>query len=529
MDRIAYISRANAILLVVNYTADCDVGALRQLLAALPAGKLPLQIALRILLTYLPESLDPSVYLPLIHSLISENVTQEPSASLDFSAIDGVSEDDARQKVRKLHLLPLRSPDSTLPNDSDPLDAFLVHRAHRVDAQTGLLTNLPQLIVPFIDRSENLRRWFIGTLLPLLRHDYEYYPRPDPGLELRTFEKLDGKSAVHYLLSEAGAKEHVALGSTSAVARDLRGAVGPWVYGHKEQKRTGDRRRLSLHASLSNPPNAPIANSITANSDHNADADAWRDVFQWIVSVASKNFPLAVEAIDSWNGPTDIDLGGFGVGAMELEQDVRRAVDLEFARAAFATAYAAPEASRIVLAGINLIMARAASLSSLPPRPDLQTSLSSLPQIQTDFTILGTSSRSMLTNAALESNNPFTTPSQESLEFLHAILVSAALLVRWKHQTSLKKVADLCLFSTEDSQKDELKRLIRNISSGVKLEEGNWERARNDLLWLWRWGNDEQDDTPSSKLGSIQGVFGRVKRSFLEVEVLKALLSDSCK
>lgn len=529
MDRASQLSRAKLILVAVNYAADTNITALQQLTSS-PPHKLPLDIILRILLTFLPESVDPPRYaLFLQFLLMGISADHHQRLPLDFSAVEDVSESEAHERVRSLRLLPLRYPETTLPVTADVLSTFLVHRAHRIDAQTGLLNLLPPLIVPFLDHSRDLRLWFISRLLPALRHNYEYYGHIESGLALADMEKLEGFSAVKAILSRAGAQGRMRPGESSNIARDLRGMICPWVYGAREQK----RRKLGAPASSADAHSAmngsPTLGGLSSTTENGLDMSDWYDVFRWLVSTASENFALAVEAVENWGGPWDIDLGGYEETSSTPSEEAVQKMNLHYSHVAFAAIYAAPDASSESLSGISRILSRVERLIKHEPPLDLEASLSTLPLIDADFTAFAQLPRSLLlSETALKFSNPFLIPNKESLLFLHALWLSSSLVAGMEYDNSLKGLADLCLFSTEDVQKEQLKRCVRGISQRPKNDDKAWIQARKQLLWLWRWGLEEESlgpDEPSA--GSAHGLFGRVGRKFLEMEVLKALLNGS--
>lgn len=526
MDTLSHISRAKAILLVVSYAIDSNITALQQLTAP-PSSKLPLEVTLRILLTFLPETIDPALYTPFLQSLNSDAPVPARNTPLDFSVVQDVSEDEARGKVRNLRLLPLRYPATTLPVTADPLSAFLVHRAHRIDAQTGLLALLPQLIIPFIDESKDLRIWFISKLLPALRHNYEYYGQEEPGLLLADLERLTGASAVKVLLSQAMSKGNISVGESSNIARDLRGLVGPWVHGESVQK----RRKLGHDVSLTESQSAIAAQAKPDGpltiSQSDTDVSSWQDVFVWLVAAAREKFALVVDAIEHWDGPRDVDLGGYDDPTSSVSQDSLRKMNWHYARAVVGMIYAAPDASPGTLSGIGRILFRIELILEHEPPLDLQASLSTLPVIKADFTELAASPRSLLfSDMVLEPNNPFLIPDNESLLFLHALWLSASILNGLDCNYNLKELADLCLFAGRDGQSDQLKKCVRTVSNRPKTDERSWLQARRNLLWLWRWGNEAQPPASDQKAKvPPRGLFGRVKQSVLETEILKALLN----
>jgi hypothetical protein len=183
---------AKALLLAVQLATKADIPTLRTVVSR---HRIRVELVLRILLSYLPESLDASEYVPFLKDLISENILDindsKSAAENSTAALDELSEEEARRKVKKLHLLPLAYTDA--PADAPPIVLFLIHRALRVDESTGLLSQIPELVTPFLHHSPYLRAWTISSVLPLLRMNYEYYPENSITTTISEFEGLDDR------------------------------------------------------------------------------------------------------------------------------------------------------------------------------------------------------------------------------------------------------------------------------------------------------------------------------------------------
>src|SRR5690349_25094414 len=128
------LSPAKVTLLAVQAAIRADIGTLRSLLATYP--KTLRNIILRILLTYLPESLDSLEYVQFLIDYDSGHISAN-EAVLDTLRLEDTSNADASKEVRKLRLLPLRMENAHYDAPEDPLILFLLHRAYRIDRQTG--------------------------------------------------------------------------------------------------------------------------------------------------------------------------------------------------------------------------------------------------------------------------------------------------------------------------------------------------------------------------------------------------------
>ncbi|KAI9775223.1 MAG: hypothetical protein M1839_001341 [Geoglossum umbratile] len=515
----AELSPAKALLLAARLTTDSNIPGLRTLATVHP-DTLRLRLVLRLLLTFLPESTSPPLYVPFVQELASGPCGRGDAAvELDCSFVKDLTDAEARKRARRLHLVDLSAASINPQPASDDITLFLVSRAHRVDAQTGLLTLLPQLVVPFLGHSEYLRTWFISTVLPLLRLSYEYYPQEGAAFSLAAFEKLSEQAGVGVLLGRAGGGGNVGEGEKARVGRDLRGLVGPWMYGATGSK----RRKLGGAASSDDMPSVHGMGSATQEHSESA----WSYVFQWIVDMAATEFSVAVEAIEQWDGPGDIDLGDYGVDRSYMDDNLRSSAQKQYAQSAIAAALATTDTSTEAFEGIQRILVRVASLMDIKlPSPE-STSSTSLPVlnpssgIPTNISLLHLSRSNLL-----HIDNPVTTPTEGLLSLLNVLTLSASILGKLGHGLPLARVAELYLFGTEGDQKGVLQRVLHSVSGGPKRDEKAWRRLRREIMWLWGWGADSPGAGNSEPMRAL-GVLGRVGYDVLETEMLKALLSDT--
>ena len=496
---MAALPKAKVLLLAAAAATDADIAALRTLIAAY-SRTLHLDLVLRLLLSALPESTEPASYTPFLLELES-GVIDEPKPSLDeldHAAVEDLDEVEARSRVKALRPLPLACAPAIPGRPTDSLTLFLIHRCRRIDAQTGILTLLPELITPFLGRSDALRTWFIATLLPLLRFNYEYYPSEGATLSLAEFEGLSARSALRLLLSRTGRATDESLAPHDPVGRDLRGLVGPWMYKSKKPTASGN------------------ADSASGDDDR-----TWQDAFEWLLDTASTNFPLVVEAVEQWDGPDDVDLGGYEDDATAgpfPNQSTKT-----YARTGLAAIYIGSGSSIESFAGAHRILVRLASLLGATPPLDLAAGAAALHAVALPLASLAeASSLSLLSNALAQPTNSLTTPDDRSISFLEAVILSAYLLARLGNKLDVRAVAGLVLSADEVDQRKALKRLIHDFSSGAKLQDSEWSRIHREVFWIWRWGMDEDSQT-------VSGVLGSVPRETLEKEFLKLLLLNTRK
>lgn len=503
----AGLSGAHAILLATHWCATANVSHLPQLQARFPAW-LPSERLLRIILTFLPESTEPHRYTSIVQDIVDGSSSHLDTEEVDVSPVKDLTEQVARKRVRKLRLLPLRCPDDEDSQDSDPLALFLLHRAHRIDSETSLQPLILELILPFYERSSLVRTWLISTLLPLLRLNYEYYPSQDETFSLDTLESMDDHTAINVLLSMTGAERNV-----MDLVNNLRGLVGSWMYGSDRSK----RRRLN-QAAQENSISLPTGDT----QPRTRRGAGWHYVNEWLVSRSLVDLESVISAFTNWDGPEDVDLGGYDGGKEQLQSEEATDLRIRYAQSGLAVIYANADVSEPSLEGSSEVLARVSKLLDYEDSSFLISDTSSLPSIKFDASPISSSSRvSLLQNALLLTSNPLTYPSASSISFLSAILLSLRILNELGCPIPCRAATSLCLHSHEDMQLLELRNVMASVVRQSQYGR-DWRKIRQQLLWLRDWGADNLGETESN--ASCHGLFWRVPRDVVEAEVLKALL-----
>lgn len=495
------LSPPKVVLLAANFATKSDIDSLTAL--ALRYDKvLQKELLLRILLTCLPETTEAELYVPLLHHLGSEDFEPEEHHvhhEIDTSSIDDLTDAEIAKKVKKLRLLPLNSPDVPAEAADDLLSQFIISRAHRVDEEAGLLTKLPDLVVPFLDHSTCIRTWMISAFLPLLRRNYEYYPDAPVSQTLAEFEQLSDRAAVSLLLDKTGSGEDL-----SDIGRDLRGLIGPWLYSESRWKQDGQ-------------------------SPQNKSCPGWEQMLEWLITQAARSWKVAVKAIEQWDGPSDVDLGG--LGSLWFQDEEQGYLESRYARAALAAAYLVPEASIEALSGVNTIITKVTGLLGEDPTPTLQVAsslLSPLSDIVND-SVISAKNATFMRNDLLEESNILTAPNELSTQVLHALNLSAYILTKAGAPCTIRRAGELAFLQDEREQKSEALKLISTLrDNAAKADDKYWIRARNELLWLRDWGAEEIADASSSP-AKTHGVFGQISKEYLEIECLKAFLASGSK
>ncbi|KAF4635035.1 hypothetical protein G7Y89_g3069 [Cudoniella acicularis] len=507
------VSAAKAILLAVQLASKSDIPALETLVSR-HRKTLHLEIVLRILLSHLPESLDSSDYVPFLSRLFSGTLVEDPNFSPTSEVLDDLDESEAKKKARKLHLLPLTWPYDT-DKSPDCLVCFLVLRSLRIDENTGLIAQLPGLLRPFLHQSTFLRTWMISTVLPLLRFNYEYHPEIAVFLTIPNFEKLDDQAGVKLLLSQTGKDTK---NNEATVGRDLRGLVGAWMYGDTRWKRR--KSRIDSQAALQTITPLDEAHAV------NEKCVGWEEVFKWIVEQAGTSWKTAVEAVEQWDGPGDVDLGEYGNGTVWLDEGEQQHLERRYARAAIASAYIIYEDSEDALNGIYRILSRIVTLFDHDRIPTLQSSAQLLaPVLGLDESLLSKKTTFHMRNGLLDEQNPLTSAKAGSVRFLQALLISAFLCTKFGFNSTVRKMGELALLQDEREQQLEFTKLMLHVGNGPKGDDKYWVRKRNELLWLRSWGTEELSEGADATTG--RGIFGALAKDYVEAELLKILLTNT--
>ncbi|KAF2092153.1 secretory pathway Sec39 [Saccharata proteae CBS 121410] len=510
------LSQAHCVLLATHYAADSNVSALRALSLERPDAFVP-ELLLRILLTFLPESTEPSAYSSYaLEAATRLYLEQHEQSSVEVTPVKDLSEQKASRRVGKLELLPLVCPSRPYDDGEDPFIIFLIHRAHRIDAQTGLLDLVPQLVAPFLDRSEYLRTWFISNILPLVRVDFEYYPENEATTSLEKFEQIEGLNGVELLLSRTIGVKDGPGGAVETVARDIKGVIGPWMYGCYQ------RKRRKLDGSIEDTSTDLDGQSDKHNST-NENHD-WEYIYTWLARLAANDFELASGAIEHWDGPSDVDLGGYEATHGYLSEDLLRHLERRYSQAAFACVYSAEDDSRETVEAAHSVLVRLAELLDFEPPPNLATSVEMLPKISKQTDILqGTTTAVLQPDLLLKPDHPLTVPTIETFSLLQIFVYSAYILADLGHPISLSNLAKFRFQADEEDQEALLKKILYTQKTSPTKDKEQWRVVRSRLIWLWDWGMDPNEQHAMTG----PGVLGKIGRYTYEKEILTGFLTAS--
>ncbi|KAF2139568.1 uncharacterized protein K452DRAFT_254038 [Aplosporella prunicola CBS 121167] len=523
MDASESLSAAHCVLLATRYAAESNIDALRSLTLERPDAFDP-KLILRIILSFLPESTEPSIYATYAQEVATRlYLEQRAKVPVDPTPVKDLSNAQADKRVRKLELLPLAH--SSCPEkdaDLDILTLFLIHRAYRIDAETGLLALIPPLVDPFLDEHEYLRTWFVSTVLPLLRLDFEYYPQCGATTSLEKFGNIHGAKGVELLLEKAKSSQNSVSqeesdSGESALARDMKGVVGPWMYGY------GQRKRRNYHDSRRSSADA-LTHDQNSKPGDLKDRHDWEYVLSWMVHSASDHFDLISNAIEHWDGPNDVDLGGYANVNKVYGEELQDHLRLRYCQAAFGSVYAVNEHTRATIEAAHGVLVRLAQIMDFDPPPDLASSLDMLPKIEDHANLLEDSDTAVLQpDVLMKENNALTIPKLETFALLQIFVYSAYLLADLGYPISLNGVAKFRFHAEESDQLKVAQKILHGIANGPQKNDKNkWEATRDKLLWLWHWGMDAADE--HALFGS--GIFGKIDRQVFEREIINAFLTS---
>ncbi|KAG9234002.1 Sec39 domain-containing protein [Amylocarpus encephaloides] len=508
------ISPAKTILLAIQFASASNI-TLFESLVARSRKTLHKELVLRILLSYLPEILESSKYAPFLERLDSGELDEDAEFEIGSYQLEGMVEEDAKRRARKLHLRSLSWPYEAIDETPNVMVRFLVLRALQIDESIGLITEVPALLEPFLDQSTYLRTWLISTILPLLRFSFEYHTNHPLSLSIPKFEELDNKAGVRLLLSQTGQNKE---DMEWSVGRDLRGLVGTWMYGDTRWK----RRRPRLSSGLE-PQAIP---SLDETSNVHEKCLGWEEVFKWIAEQAGASWEVAVRAIEQWDGPGDVDIGEYSDGSIWLDEDEQQYLEKSYARVAMATAYLVLGDSEEALTGIHRIVERIVTLLDIDPIPNLQSAASMLaPVFDVDENLFSENNAFYLRNYLLNDRNVLTKPNEDSILLLRALLLSTYLCMKSGSRFAVRRAGELVLLQNEREQKLEFDRLVSHVSDGPKGDDKYWVKLRNEVLWLRSWGAEELSDDTNGSSG--KGIFGKLPKDYVESKLLELLLANT--
>jgi len=493
MTSLEGLSDPQILLLAAQSSSEGELGPLRSLTTE-RGDIITTETAFRFLLSFYPTE---TAALPALITFLKglqggfADVSHR-DAPIDTSSVRKLSPNDALRQCQLMRLRPLRRPAGTSQgghsNSSNGglLTAFIIAWVHRIESISDTTQPVLELVDAFVEQDSTLRRWRDTYLLPVTHLRYDFYPDAWDAVGVQELENLSGTAGVQTLLKHAE-REH----EHAQVARDLDLVVAPWVRGGNQAK----RRKIS------NDEKGPEVRETAS----------WQDVHEWILSTSVVDFGLAAKAFMEWPGPSDDSID---VDQSEMEQS--RA---DYAQVGLAIVYAKRDASEGAFPLLTRIAERVAGLVRLT-LAKTSTSEPDIPPI--DFSSKDLSEADLFLNSLLLKSNELTRARPPSIYLLLGALATAEILSQYKLSVPISDVVRISLFGSEERQKSELGRILRQIPQMTRTET-NWRSVRTQLLWLKFWQKEQVDlDRQRHQQPSF---LSRVPLSHVETELLDASLS----
>ena len=247
----------------------------------------------------------------------------------------------------------------------------------------------------------------------------------------------------------------------------------------------------------------------------------WQDVNEWIITTSQSDHTLASRAVVEWDGPQDVDLGDYD---SQAPGDLGGGLTFRYCQAALATIYVAEGTSEQVELDCRRILHRVQVLSRLEqlPEHDPTKSLPDIPPMPTS--VVESSRAALLHNALLQSDNELTTPSIGVLNFMNGVLTSLRVLHDLHHPLSPRAVIEMCLFSTEERQQQELQKILQQATRNSG-SDADWRSIREQVRWLRFWETEPRKSKSVPDGFSHRSLFWRVGAQYFERTFLGALLT----
>ena len=488
---------AKVVLLAVEYAKQSDVESLEQL-ATQHSTILETDLVLRILLSYLPETTPPKIYTGLLQRLGAGQLESHAQARIlpVVAEVGDLTDEQAAKKVRKLRLRKLVGSGSQAGDANDTLTVFLSQRAYVLDEEAGMLSHVTDLLVPFVNHAPAIRTWLASIVIPLCRKTLEYYSESQQST-LRDFQGLSDRAAVAYLLSNSG------VGGTENLGRDLRGLLAPWLYNQSRWT------------------------SVIGEAENDSpECLGWEEFRGWLLLQGSKSWLVASEAVKQWDGPRDVD---FGVDhGLELPNFQLQHLEQGYVSVILASALSVAEPTVDALSAAWDMSNKARSLLGVQESDSLQHTAATLPESWSVAVENINSSMpvSTLRNGLLDSQNVLTGPTEVATSFLQMLTLTAYIFTRLGISYTIRKAGDLILRKDARDQRVELGKFLRLAASqSSKSGDGYWARVRHEILWLHCPGSEVSPISESEGTGA----FGMIPIHDIEAELLKAMISQSCK
>jgi protein transport protein SEC39 len=483
-------SKAHVVLDAVQFATEADLSSLRQLISS-HGSTLQFELVLRILLTYLPESIESADYITLLQQLRSGAIGDQNRVATTNRPSKNISKDEAKRRVRKLRLLPLTH--SSIPSSTtDLFERFLLCRAYRIDAELGSIALIKELIEPFIEQYKELAVWAASRILPLQRLAENDDTKV---ISLESLEQLHDRAGLNALIVFDNK------GKAIDYSPQLRNVVGPWQLSEISYRQ--ETHEIQSGDDL-------LKKQMTAKA-------SWNCVNQWLLELASIDYDSAVLTCTNWKGPEDVSYGTWletppYPESTKLATAAYQQVGLAMVYLQSGTGHRQKIES--------LIRTTSARNPGLNPSDITPTSSDSYRSTIPEVYLSSLATVHLLPGELLDASNPLTTPSNHSIEFVNLALVSATLLDTLGQEFSVEKVVNIALFGTPTSQWTVCSKIIRNLPTICGKDDKHWLQARETLLWLRDW------NTGVLPGQTRQGIFSQIDLEEIHNSLFESMVTD---
>ncbi|KAK9477350.1 Sec39 domain-containing protein [Lipomyces japonicus] len=392
------------------------------------------ELALTILLRFLPETASPALYLDLAYLLCQEGQW--------LSFADLKNETKVWEEILELDLLDDQSAENILagffassssasaqanfsitkPHDAESTFAeWIFARIEILDSSVGIFNLIHELVSQHHDLPSKIIQWRTGVLEPVERFNM-YYPDNESFNHLFQLSQIvnpDQSSAIITFLLQHS--------TSRTITRDVGTIVTPYL------------------------------NYIDTVSSSDAKV-AWPTFFNWLVSASNgEKFGAVVELAKNWDGPA-----------------ASNDLTLQYVSSLLAFCYIYPIANAEVFESMHTIQKRA--LYILNASSDNE---------QFSNAAIETQLSDVLETCAFDfPNSPLFLATKSNLD-LFDVLVTAAALISVYIPTTLQSIAQLRFYGTAADQLAFISKVVRGKSKEYAYrDDSNWRTLRSGARWL---------------------------------------------
>ncbi|KAK9237800.1 Sec39 domain-containing protein [Lipomyces kononenkoae] len=391
--------------------------------AAWTAAATPSQ-ALNILLKFVPETTEPSSYLPLVfdiaYSRLEETDDCEGLTDLLPDWIRLLDDDAAKQVGEELLSHGSAWVEFHEGDQQFTITSWMFARIYLIDSSIGVFDLIDAIVSAAISERlpDAVMQWRDGILRPLQLF-YVYYPTAvdKTSYQLQEYTSLNTQVIVEHFLQYSTA---------NTVNRDVTMIITPY---------------LSYKHTISKGTEKP-----------------WDSFYRWLVVTAATNFPIITELARQWNGPED---------------DPSALID--YVSAIIASCYQCPEARSEYFEAMHILQKRGIYLVNM----DDEVVVDDDQPIEAQMAYDGDAD-----SAFTFPECPLYQATHSNLYLLDQLITSAAMISVYV-PTTLQSIARLRFFASHRAQVEFLVRVIRgNSKEFAYRDDSNWRTLRSGLRWL---------------------------------------------